>query len=342
MDILVVDDEIVFRTVVGDFLAQKAFRVLAVESGEEALALLEKERVDAVVLDILLPGMDGIEVLRRIKWKDPDLPVIMVTATEGLQNAIFSLREGAFDYFRKPLNLEELHHSLAQAIEKYHLALRNKRRLKQLELFEQSSSELTALTKKGAVEELLRSQDLLLQKTVDLIAQVLGVEIVSLMLIEKGSQEMRIAFAKGLPQEVIEKTKRRVGEGIAGWVAKERKPLLIKDLSRHPFGESEFHGRYTTRSLMSIPLRQHDEVIGVLNANNKVSGEEFSEEDLSLFKAFSHLISLALTNTQLYQRLIVSVQELAQLNRKLARVNLELKKKVDELDAFRRELLGPP
>jgi len=91
---------------------------------------------------------------------------------------------------------------------------------------------------------------------------------------------------------------------------------------------------------MSIPLKQSGEVIGVLNANNKLSGEAFSEEDLSLFKAFSHLISLALTNAQLYQRLVLSVQELAKLTKKLTRVNLELKKKVEELDTFRKEVLG--
>lgn len=344
--VLVVDDERFFRTMVADFLAKKDFRVLTAEDGEQTLQLAEKEKVDAVVLDIVLPGIDGIEVLRQLKMKDFDRPVIMVTGTESLQNAIWSLKEGAFDYFRKPVNLEELHHSLTQALEKYRLTLENKRRLAQLELFERGSLELTAITKKGVIGQFLQSRDVLLEKILDLIAQVLGVEIVSLMMVDEGSQELRVAFVKGLSPEVVNKIKetpKRMGEGIAGYVAKEDRPLLIKDLSLHPsFKESPFHGQYKTKSLMSVPLKLNDRVIGVLNANNRVTGETFTEQDFSLFKAFSHVVSLTLTNAQLYERLTSSVVELAKVNRKMTRANLELKRKVDELDAFRKEVLGPP
>ena len=106
---LVVDDERFFRMILGDFISQRlGMRPLLAEDGADALAFLEKERVDLVLLDIIMPGMDGLEVLRKIKDRRPNLPVVMVTASAAIDNAIAALREGAEDFLRKPVDLDEL------------------------------------------------------------------------------------------------------------------------------------------------------------------------------------------------------------------------------------------
>ncbi len=106
--VLIVDDERFFRTVLGDFVTGLGLRALTAGDGEAALALLERERVDLVLLDVVMPEMDGLEVLQRIRKRRPGLPVIIVTASDAMDNAIAALREGADDFFRKPLNLDEL------------------------------------------------------------------------------------------------------------------------------------------------------------------------------------------------------------------------------------------
>jgi CheY-like chemotaxis protein len=120
--VLVVDDERFFLTIIGDFVADRLkMRPILVQDGPAALSLLDAEAVDLVLLDILMPGMDGmdgIEVLRRIKARQPELPVIMVTASPAIDHAIAALREGAEDFVRKPVDLDALALSVHHVLKK--------------------------------------------------------------------------------------------------------------------------------------------------------------------------------------------------------------------------------
>ena len=121
--VLVVDDERFFLTILGDFLTQHLhMHPVLVQDGEAALALLETEPIDLVLLDILMPGMDGLEVLRRIKDRTPSLPVIMVTASSAIDHVITALREGADDFVRKPVDLDELALCINRALNKVRVA----------------------------------------------------------------------------------------------------------------------------------------------------------------------------------------------------------------------------
>ncbi|MFB3820034.1 MAG: response regulator [Candidatus Methylomirabilales bacterium] len=117
--VLLVDDERFFLTVLGDFVRDVlGMRALTAEDGETALALLEREPVDLVLLDIIMPGLDGLEVLRRIKERRPGLPVVMVTASAAIDNAITALRGTADDFFLKPVNLDDLALCVARLVRK--------------------------------------------------------------------------------------------------------------------------------------------------------------------------------------------------------------------------------
>lgn len=121
--VLVVDDDRFFLAILGDFVTSRlGMRPLLVQDGASALSLLEKESVDLVLLDILMPGMDGLSVLRGIKNRHPSLPVIMVTGSEVLGHAIAALREGADDFIRKPPDIEELKLSVTRALTKVRVA----------------------------------------------------------------------------------------------------------------------------------------------------------------------------------------------------------------------------
>jgi len=121
--VLVVDDDRFFLAVLGDFVTNRlGLRPVLVQDGASALALLETEPVDLVLLDILMPGMDGLEVLRKIKDRRPALPVIMVTGSDVMEHAIAALREGADDFIRKPPDIEELELSVTRALTKVKVA----------------------------------------------------------------------------------------------------------------------------------------------------------------------------------------------------------------------------
>jgi DNA-binding response OmpR family regulator len=121
--VMVVDDERFFLTILGDFVSERLkMRPILVQDGEAALSIVQNEALELVLLDIIMPGMDGIEVLRRIKTHRPALPVVMVTATSAIEHAIAALREGADDFVRKPVDLDALAHSVQHVLQKGEVA----------------------------------------------------------------------------------------------------------------------------------------------------------------------------------------------------------------------------
>lgn len=119
--ILVVDDERMIRWSIQQALLKEGHSVAAVETGEEAVAQATDDNPDLVLLDITLPGIDGIEVLRRIKAHDPSITVVMVTATEELQTAVEAMRLGAYDYVSKPFDLDRLKVIVQNALDRHEL-----------------------------------------------------------------------------------------------------------------------------------------------------------------------------------------------------------------------------
>ena len=108
--ILAVDDEIHILELLKYNLETNGYYVITVETGEEALELLEREKIDAVLLDLMLPKIDGLEVLRRIRntKKIKKIPVILLTAKSDEFNKVLGLETGADDYIAKPFSIREL------------------------------------------------------------------------------------------------------------------------------------------------------------------------------------------------------------------------------------------
>jgi DNA-binding NtrC family response regulator len=116
--VLLVDDEVPFVETMTKRLSKRELMVLPAYSGREALEKLEKHGVDVVILDVKMPGMDGIETLREIKRAHPLVEVIMLTGHATVETAVEGMRLGAFDYLMKPCEIEELLAKVNEAKEK--------------------------------------------------------------------------------------------------------------------------------------------------------------------------------------------------------------------------------
>ena len=123
--ILIVDDEFSVRDSLQNWFATDGYRVDSAENAEEALKKLQKSRWDIVLLDIKMPGMDGIELQRRIKKIDKNIITIMITAFAAVDTAIQALKDGAFDYICKPIDPDELSHLVRNAVDKMALVSEN-------------------------------------------------------------------------------------------------------------------------------------------------------------------------------------------------------------------------
>jgi DNA-binding NtrC family response regulator len=115
--ILVVDDEHLIRWSLEQNLKKQGYEVTVAGSGEDALRILQEETPDLMLLDIQLPGINGLEVLEKIKEMEDDVVVIMVTALGVLETAVKAMRLGAHDYINKPFNLDELAIVIKKALE---------------------------------------------------------------------------------------------------------------------------------------------------------------------------------------------------------------------------------
>jgi len=112
--ILIVDDELATRESLRMILKRK-YDLMFAASGEEALRLLEGRQPDLILLDIIMPGMDGMETLRKIKEKDRKQQVVMITATETIKTAVDAMKLGAFDYLTKPKFVDEIQQVVEEA-----------------------------------------------------------------------------------------------------------------------------------------------------------------------------------------------------------------------------------
>ena len=106
--ILVVDDEHLIRWSLEQNLKKQGYEVQTAPTGEDALRLLREDPPELVLLDVQLPGMNGLQVLEKIKEIDEEIIVIMVTALGVLETAVKAMRMGAHDYLNKPFNLDEM------------------------------------------------------------------------------------------------------------------------------------------------------------------------------------------------------------------------------------------
>ncbi|MCW7754741.1 sigma-54 dependent transcriptional regulator [Desulfobotulus sp. H1] len=124
--ILIVDDEKNYPRILSAILEEENYETLSCHSGEEALTLLTESEIDLVLTDMRMPGMDGISLLRAIKNKQPDLPVIMMTAHGTVEKAVEAMQQGAYTYILKPFENETLIQHVGKAMDLYRVVRENR------------------------------------------------------------------------------------------------------------------------------------------------------------------------------------------------------------------------
>ncbi len=144
------------------------------------------------------------------------------------------------------------------------------------------------------------------------VQEVVNVENCSFMGFDKITKTLSLDAAIGLPSDMVGQVQVKLGEGVAGWVAKNCQPVLLKDVSKDSrFANHHARMDYKTRSVLSVPIMHDRELLGVLNVNNKRSGEAFFEDDLNLLLGISGQISQAIANARLHERTDTQVAELS-------------------------------
>ncbi len=155
--VLIVDDEFSIRDSLLHWFEKDGYRTGAAQDAKEALQRLEESSWDVVLLDIKMPGMDGLELQRRIRDVDPDLPIIMITAFASVESAVQALKEGAFDYVTKPIDPDDLSHLVRRAVERRRLQRENVQLRRNLDQLATPTTIIGASPQMAKVLELVKS-----------------------------------------------------------------------------------------------------------------------------------------------------------------------------------------
>lgn len=132
--VLLVDDDAEFLEVMGERLKSRGTEVYTASSAREALDLIDKQSFDAVILDLQMPGIDGIDTLKKIKEKREELQVILLTGHGTVEKAVESIKIGAMDFLEKPADFEALNEKIKKAKKKKLLVMDEMNKEKMMEM----------------------------------------------------------------------------------------------------------------------------------------------------------------------------------------------------------------
>jgi two-component system NtrC family response regulator len=150
--ILVVDDEETQREMLGGFLKKEGYSISLADSGEEALKICQDKFFEVALIDLKMPGMDGIELLSKLKEINPEIQVIVMTAYASIETAVVAMKKGAFNYVNKPVDLEELRINIKKALENQKILTENRYLKEQLN---EKYKDLNLIGESKAIKEVL-------------------------------------------------------------------------------------------------------------------------------------------------------------------------------------------
>lgn len=287
--VLVVDDERFFREAIRELLEAEGLPVVTAANAAEALEAATDPELGVVVLDIQLPDQSGLDVLRTLRERRPELRVVMLSAHTDQEYVLEALRLGACDYLAKPLHEEELRLSVRRALESYELARG----------FGALRGRLGALAVE--VERLMSApaddRGALAAQLAEAASRLLGAGKTSVLLRDPAGDQLRVAAAIGRKDSgALDAVS--VGGGVAGRAVAQGTAIVVDDAASDPrFGPSD-PGRYDSGAFVVMPLGRGADAFGALCATDRRDGARFGEEDVALLRLLALALAPALDPTE--------------------------------------------
>jgi signal transduction histidine kinase/CheY-like chemotaxis protein len=318
--ILIVDDQRDALEVLSDLLDRQGYETVTAQNGSQALALAEEVRPDAVLLDVMMPEMNGVETCRRLRMNPAtaDIPVILISSRSPSEARAEALEAGATDYVTKPVGLNDLLERIerlagfeAEALSE---TVRSDRQRHE-EALRRQTERLQALNRAAnAISSAGTFQDVA-QISVNSALEVARGVSASLLILDRDQPDTLTTLATAGPR-VAEMRPRSVawGEGLIGWVAHEAESRLITDLAADQALQAQYAPLYgpQVRSIIAVPLVTFDEVVGVLEVVDKQDGV-LDEHDRETLESLAGSAAIAIENARLFDETRRRVTELSTL-----------------------------
>jgi len=304
--ILVVDDEKVVTQLFKRALEEKNYEVLTAENGCEALQRIEKRSFNLLIIDLKMPGMSGVDVLKEIKKINPYIEVIVITGYPTVELAVEAIKIGAYDFICKPFEMDKMRLTIEGCLE------RQKLNISHIQI-----SELMTLFEVGKTVTAVSNLDSLLGRILDSALEITKAKKGLLLMLSEGNGELSIKAARGLHKDMEEESMIRFGEVILDRVAKEKRPVLVnhideiiplrkRNVTQHRFTQ------LLEAPLLSIPLHSQGNILGVVGISSKITGETFTEREQTLLSVLASQAAAAIENAKLYKQLEDRIKRLRQ------------------------------
>jgi putative nucleotidyltransferase with HDIG domain len=284
--VLVVDDEAVICDILRDFLEFEGFFVQTAPSGEMALEVFSTNEFDLILTDLKMPGIDGLDLLRRVQDLGRDTMTVIMTGFGTVETAIDAMKRGAFDYILKPFKPEEVVRVLRRALDKQQLQRENLALRETVGFYELSE----ALSSTMALDEQLGM-------VVDLVRENFAAEGVSILVEDPNQIGKYVARTGAGPDRLVPKAERLIESFIAG-----RTVLAHGEEIRHWIHNPD-RADGQVRSFMAAPLRIRGAPIGVITAFSTQSSARFTEGQRKGLAIFGGRAADAIENARMYENL---------------------------------------
>jgi DNA-binding response OmpR family regulator/signal transduction histidine kinase len=324
--ILVIDDEPINIEVLESRLKFSNYEVISASDGVEGLELAELHRPDLIILDLMMPNMTGYEFCEAIRANDrlKETPLIMLTGKDAETDKIYGYNIGADDYMTKPVNKIDL-------LMRVYALLRTKALQDQLKNFTHRLSDLFGVGTE--ISSIFNSGDLF-NIIVQSAHRIFHADK-AVLLFFQNKAHLSVAASIGMEKHDIQNIKIAMGQGVSGWVAERKEPLVISSVKNDSRFKNNQEESFYADSLLSVPFIDNDKVIGVLNVER--GSEVFNKEDLQILLIFANQAAIALRNAQLIEQEKELTQRMAKAEIKAEYVDI-LKRKNDDLENAYQEL----
>lgn len=312
--VLVVDDERLLREQIRDLLEGAGYGVVARERCGQVLEAIRREGPDVVLMDLILPDGDGIELLPFMREVDPHLPVVIITGHANLEHALQALRRGAYDFLTKPFSGDLVLNAVRRAREKRRADLQGRHLMLELS---QKVNEFLVLHQIGeAVSSTLELDEVLLV-IVESARNALVSEASSLLLVDEATGDLVFEVALGERGRMTKAMRLKPGQGLVGWVATRGEAVAVADVRTDPRFSRQVDEAtgFATRSVLAVPLKAKGQTIGVLETINKRGGESYDQDDQRLLGLIAAQAAMAIENAKLYSQVRRQLEELQELEK---------------------------
>jgi DNA-binding response OmpR family regulator/GGDEF domain-containing protein len=294
--VLAVDDQRYFRELIEGLLSDEGYEVVTASSGEEALHVLERENFDVIVTDLVMPGIDGTELVQRIKERRPDQEIVMVTGVIDVKTAVAAMKQGATDYILKPFDRKALAASLEKILKRRRLRDEHARLMAEnleymgvLSLYERAVSLFSTLALEPLSERVVEG----------LCLETRAQGGVLWTADELGASRLRLVGLRGLIR-VDEEPRELVVERLGT----EFGPLLDEGRSViRPRRSSAVAPAGADAACLYVPLLQSKKLLGIARLSDKLEGHAFSDADRAAAEKFAGFGATAVANALRFRSL---------------------------------------